>query len=375
MRLGILASEMEGEPTGVGRFLEGLLLGLERSDANAEVSLFFQGRPFRHPLWDGGGGRFRAIFASRPELSPVLWEQVLLSSALSSLDLFFGPAYSLPPRLGCPAMVAIHDLSFELFPEELRFRERWRRRLLARRAARRAARVLTISSHVARDLAGRYRVSPEKVAVLPLAVDWERFAPPAEDRRPSLVSGRYLLFLGSILPRRRLDLLLAAFASISRDEPDLRLVLAGPNRLPDPDELRRWIDRHELAAKVVELGWVPEQQLPPLLARADLSLYLSAYEGYGLPPLESLAAGTAPVVSSGLGFDELWPEYPFRCRSLVASEIESVVRRALESSELRRRAAEQGRRLVRTLSWEACAERFLAEARSVLEETRGGAPR
>ena len=297
VRLGILASEMQGERTGVGRYVEGLLTGLSRTDFDGEAHLFFQGARFEHALWSDP--RFRLSFAGEGDRSAVWWEQLSLPRRLAGagLDVFLGPAYSLPPRLPCPALVALHDLSFEVLPQEFGWRELWRRRLLARSAARRASRVLTLSRAVARQIEERYGVAAQRIDVLPLAVDDAVFAPtpraevieaPSGER----VDGPYVLYLGTILPRRRIDLLVEAFVPIARDRPDLQFVIAGANRLPQPELLHDWVERAGLLERVVDLGWVPERELPALLASAELTFYLSTYEGFGLPPMESLAAGT-----------------------------------------------------------------------------------
>jgi alpha-1,3-rhamnosyl/mannosyltransferase len=370
VRLGIHASEMAGEPTGVGRFVEGLLTGLAATDFDGEVHLFFQGEPFEHALW--ADPRFQRTFARRGGRSAVWWEQVSLPGLIARgprLDVFLGPAYSLPPRLPCPALVALHDLSFEVLPGEFGPRERWRRRFLARRAARRASRVLTLSRAMARSIEERYGVAGDRIDVLPLAVDASAFAAASEGT--GLVAPPYLLYLGSVLPRRRIDLLLEAFASLAREHGDLRLAIGGANRLPRPAALGEQIERLGLRDRVVELGWVPQRDLPALLGGAELSFYLSTYEGFGLPPLESLAAGTPPVVSRGLGLDDLWPDYPFRCQRLDAPEIERVARLALGDAALRRAVAAQGRERVRALTWEACARRFLAAAERAIDADSG----
>jgi glycosyltransferase involved in cell wall biosynthesis len=275
-------------------------------------------------------------------------------------------------------MVALHDLSFEVLPEEFSPRERFRRRLLARRAAARADRVLTLSRQVALQIEERYGVAADRIDVLPLATDPARFGLAAgePERGGELVAGPYLVYLGSVLPRRRIDLVLEAFARIARDREHLRLVIAGANRLPRPAALDEWIDGFGLRQRVVDLGWVAEGDLPRLLAGAELSFYVSTYEGYGLPPIESLAAGTAPVVSGGLGLDELLPDYPFRCLRLEAGEIERVARLALEDPALREEAVARGRDRVRELTWEACAERFLEAAeRAIGSAARSGRDR
>jgi glycosyltransferase involved in cell wall biosynthesis len=366
VRLGILATEMEGERTGVGRFIEGLLTGLVAVDFDGEIHLYFKGDPFEHALFSDP--RIRLSFARRGGSSSVRWEQFALPGRLAraTLDVFLGPAYSLPPALPCPSLVAIHDLSFELFPEEFARRERWRRRWLARRAVGRASRVLTLSHRIASDIEERYAVPADRIDVLPLAVDHALFAAAAE--APPPVERPYLLYLGSVLPRRRVDLLLDAFASVARDRGELRLVIAGRNRLPRPAALGEQVDRLGLGDRVVELGWVPEEALAGLLANAELTCYLSTYEGFGLPPIESLAAGTPPLVSGGLGLDQLWPDYPLRCARLDAQEVERLLRLALDDDALRRDLAAVGREKVSALTWEACARAFLAAAERARRE-------
>ncbi|HRC87054.1 MAG TPA: hypothetical protein PK413_15710, partial [Thermoanaerobaculia bacterium] len=124
MRVGVVAYELEGEATGVGRYLEGLLSGVSPS-ADWMFRLFCHGRPFEHPLFDRPD--VEPQFAGR-EGRPWLWEQIELPELLAqhSLDLVFSPAYSLPGRLREPGVVTLHDLSFERLPGEFGPRERWR---------------------------------------------------------------------------------------------------------------------------------------------------------------------------------------------------------------------------------------------------------
>ena len=130
------------------------------------------------------------------------------------------PGYSLPRGVSGPSLVTVHDLSFEVLPRDFGFRERWRRRFLARRAARSATRVLTDTGRTAAELQRRYGVPEERIAVAPLGVA-PRFgqARLSESRSDAGQSERlsglgvrrpYLLVPGSILARRRLDLVLAA---------------------------------------------------------------------------------------------------------------------------------------------------------------------
>lgn len=381
LAIAVVAYEMEGAATGVGRYLEGVLGGLarspERHDRAIDLTLFMKGDPFAHPLFEASNDtvRVRAVFDRRPGSRPILWEQLRLPTLLRrhDVDLVFSPSYSLPPRLPAPAVVTIHDLSFEHLPEAFPARERWRRRILARRAAKRAARVLADTETIARELRSAYGLEPDKVAVVPLAVD-PRFRPEATPGRdpasgddealaPLGIDSPFLLVLGTVLDRRRIDAVVAAFDRLlaSGGAPEgLTLVIAGRNRLRDPTRLDAWIEGARSTDRIRRLDWVPESALPALYRRAAAAIYLSTYEGFGLPPLEALACGTPAVVSTGLGLDDLWPDYALRLDGFEPARIASTLETALGPAG--HALGREGAARMARLDWRQAADRFLAIA-------------
>lgn len=378
MRIGVVAYEMEGRPTGVGRYLEGLLKGVAGLGHTAdEWLLFFKGKPFEHPLWESlaGGPTVQPVFDNRPHWRPILWEQLRLPKVLrqANLDLLFSPGYSLPKGVDVPMVVTLHDLSFEHLGDEFSFKERWRRRFLARRAAQQATRVLADTQTIASDLATTYGLPPEKIGIVPLGIA-QRFRSrrgitPADDAaRLGVVGVRppYLLALGTIMPRRRTDLVIRAFREIAEQYPKLTLVLGGSNRLRHPRDLDRWIRDSGVAERIVRLDWVPEESLAALYRRSELSIYLSTYEGYGLPPLEALALGTPVLVSPRLALDDLWPGYPLLCPRLDAETVASSLRQALADPEALRQVGHEGRQRLSGLGWEQSSALFLGELRKAM---------
>lgn len=374
--VGVVAYEMEGRRSGVGRYLEGLLRGLQtESPPGWRWTLFFRGEPFDSALFSQDpAATFRAVFDHRPGSRPIAWEQLRLPWILRRhrLDFLFSPAYSLPPFAGVPRMLTLHDLSFERLPEEFGWRERLRRRVLARLAAARATRVLTDTGRVALEISVQYGVPQDRLGVIPLAVDEQFFVStpdqPLPDGLAALgVEPPYVLHLGSILPRRHIDLTLEAFAMVAGDRPNLQLVLAGADRLPDRLWLEPYLNRSPVADRIVRIPWVPEGLLVPLYAHAAVSVYVSSYEGYGLPPLESLAAGTPAVVNTGMALDEIWPDYPFLVERCV-QEVADAMERALDGPGPGFR--EYAHRVLGRLDWQASARRLVEEIRIA----RGTAP-
>lgn len=370
MKVGVIAAEMEGRSTGVGRYLEGMLGGLERWRHGVRWHLFFQGDLHTVPQADGSTviPHFGGHHGSR-----VLWEQFRLPKLMArhEIDVIFGPSYSLPLATRRPAAVTIHDLSFELLPEEFEPRERWRRRLLARWSARRATRVFTDTEKMARLVAECYRVPPDRLAVIPLGVDGGQFSARPSDDDGNVLNGLgvrrpYLLWAGTLLERRLPHQILRAFTALRTTWPELQLVVAGANRMRDPQRLQTWIDELAIGDAVRQLGWVEEASLPPLYRGAELGLYVSQHEGFGIPPLECLACGTPVVVSGGLGMDDRWPDYPFRCEEPSTAAIEKTARKILDDRPRATEVLFDGPPVAELFDWEKSSRRLVAELERIV---------
>ncbi len=365
MKVGVIAAEIEGRATGVGRYLSGLLQGLESWDHGVEWHFFFQGDPpssSRLP-----DGPYHAHH-SHHRGSRVWWEQVLVARRLAEVDLdvVFGPAYTLPFALTAPGVVTIHDLSFEVLPEEFGPRERWRRRLLARRAARIARRVITDTEHMSSLVGARYGIAGDRLAVVPLAVDGGTFTPASRHEDAGIlndlgVGSPYVLLPGTVLERRHPRCVLEAFALVHADHPDLQLVVAGANRMRRSEDLAAWIDDLGLRGAVQLLGWVEDAALAPLYRGAELGIYVSRHEGFGLPPLECLACGTPVIVERGLGLDDVWPDYPFRLRAVDSESIAAAIEGVLEDRSGTYRAMAEAPAAIAGLDWEQSSRRLVAE--------------
>lgn len=357
MRVGVIATELEGQRTGVGRYLEGLLAGALAAEPDLRFVLFLHGAPFEHPLFRDS--RVVPRFAGRSGRAWI-WEQLALArvSAGERLDVLFSPSYALPLMTGLPGVVTIHDLSFERLPEEFGPAERWRRRLTARASAQRAARVLADTPAIARELVEMYALPARKVGVVPLGLDAKFALQPGERARST---NPYWLALGTVLERRHPELVIAAFAREHRRRPALRLVIAGANRLREPADLARWIAASGAAEAIEAPGYVAEDAVVELYRGAELAFYLSSYEGFGLPPLEALACGTPVVVGPGLALDELWPSYPFRVESFDADGLERVLGTLRGRGELLREVGQEGAERMKQLTWKTAGERWLAE--------------
>jgi glycosyltransferase involved in cell wall biosynthesis len=365
MKVAVIAAEMEGHATGVGRYLEGLLSGLRQWNHGVDWHLFFQGAESSSPFQPDGP--FHAHFSDH-QGSRVVWEQTVASRAIAEVgaDVVFGPAYTLPFGLRAPSLVTLHDLSFEVLPQEFGFRERWRRRLLARRAARVADRVLTVSEHMADLLAERYLVARDRISVVPHGIDSDRFSAISRDEDAAHLAELgirkpYLLWAGTVLERRLPRHVLEAFSIARIVNPELVLIIAGANRMRRPERLQRWINEFGLQGAVRELGWVEERALAALYRGAEIGVYVSCHEGFGLPPIECLACGTPVIVSPGLGLDDAWPDYPFRVPELRVEAVAEMMASLLDASGAAAATVADAPAKLSGFDWEQSSRRLVAE--------------
>ena len=213
-------------------------------------------------------------------------------------DVVHGTNFVLPPPgRGAAGIVTVHDLSYLRYPETVsaasaRYRE------LVPKSLRRAALVLADTQAVAEEIVAEYRLPADRVRAIPLGVDPAWFAAadqPLPDPYANRLPERYLLFVGTLEPRKDVATLLAAFRQLRRADPTTPpLVLAGP---------AGWgpaLDTAGLTpADVLQLGYLDTPTLRAVVANAAALCFPSLYEGFGLPPLEALAAGT-PVIASDI---------------------------------------------------------------------------
>jgi glycosyltransferase involved in cell wall biosynthesis len=300
------------------------------------------------PLAADAGIRIAAT-TRRPDLVPAGIEPVRMTNAsqelrngllLPRLLRRLGAAlghfqYVLPLRLPCPAVVTIHDLSFERQPELMKRADRIVFRALVPRAARRAARVLTVSERTRADLRELYGIADERIVVTPNGVD------PAFRPGDTVSQGSFVLAVGAVQERKNP---LAALAAA--EGAGLPLVWAGPAKDAD---LARELERR--GARVT--GYVPQRELAELYRGAACLVQASRYEGFGLPVLEAMASGT-PVVAV--------PEPALR---EVAGDAAVWAEEDDLAEAIRRTVAERGRWVAagleraRLFSWAEAARRTL----------------
>jgi glycosyltransferase involved in cell wall biosynthesis len=237
---------------------------------------------------------------------------------------------------------------------------------------RRARRVICASEFTRGEAIRLGRLDAGKISVVPLGVDPD-WAAGARPRPPG--SAPYLLFIGLVKPHKNLRGLLVAFEAIAAMIPHRLIVVGRHTGLRGVDAGALALARR-LAPRVELVDSVSRAQLADLVSGADLLVQPSLYEGYGLPPLEAMAAGTPVLAAHAGALPEVCGDAALYCDPGSTADIARRIREALGDAPLRARLRERGLRRARGLTWRACAEAtadvLLAAARAA--PARRGAP-
>jgi len=366
LRIGINGRSIFRQLTGVQHYAGGIsraLSALQAADVEFIVFAGREGRRSREPGLTLKAGRFPAGGPSRG----IIWEQALLRrmARKARVDLLFNPANMAPLDPPVPSVVTIHDLAFLLFPRFFsRTFARYYRAAIPR-VARQARAVITDSESARADLVERLRLPEEKVSVVPLGVSPRFKQRPAPEKREEVrrryrLPDRFFLSLSSQEPRKNLARIVRAYRMLPEEitgEYGLVLAGGGGHVFADtdiPTEIRRI-----KTGKAVATGRVPDDDLVAIYHMASSLVYPSLYEGFGLPVLEAMAAGT-PVVTSNRSS---LPEVAGRAAALVDPESVEELAAAMEliatDSGTANLLIERGRKRASEFTWEVSAQKTL----------------
>ncbi len=312
----------------------------------------------------------------------IAWEQWVQPFALrrAHIDLLHALAFAGPLAISIPWVVTVYDLSFVHFPQSFNAANRIYLNWAVRNSLRRADRVIAISENTRRDLIATYGARPDQIAVVYCGID-PAFSPTTDPHAIDQLRARrnlpdkMILFVGTIEPRKNVAGLVRAFAHAKRAARlPHRLVLVGARgwKYAEVDAV---IEQECMQEDVIFAGYVPQDELPMWYRAADLFVYPSRYEGFGLPPLEAMACGT-PVISSNAAS---LPEVVADAAILVAPDDEAALADAIVCAltDDARREQMIARGLVQAakFSWTRAAHETTDIYRTVLAEhsARGSA--
>lgn len=298
----------------------------------------------------------------RPLRAPRFWTHVRLSAEMSfhPPDVLFVPAHTVPFIHPRRSVVTVHGLEFEISPESYSPLERLYMRFVIRFSCRAAETVIAVSENTKRDLIRLYGVPEKRIRVVYEGKPEEESQVASRKSqvadRKSEVDGPYLLFVGRIEERKNVKRIVEAFDILKgRHGIPHRLVLAGKPGY-GYGSVRSAIDSSGFRNDIVETGYVSDERKAELLRSADVFLFPSLYEGFGLPIVEAQAAGVPVVTSDTSSLPEIGGDGALYADPFSVDSIADRVREALSDDGLRSGIIRKGRANAERFSWDACAE-------------------
>ena len=368
MRIGLDGIPLASARTGIGHYTFELSSALATVDTRDEFELIspvpFDSLPFEHLP-----PNLRKVEAAKRKFWWLFGLPLYIRR--QSLALFHGTNYEIPMWNECPTVLSIHDLSLLLYPQthlnNLVRRARFQLPLMARFATK----VITATECVKREIVEHLKVDPAKIAVTPYAPR-RSFRPlpraDTDQTRTRLgIEEPFILFVGTIEPRKNLITLLRAFAEVIQNT-DLRpqLVIAGQKGWL-MDDVSIYVNSESLSDRIVFTGYVSDHDLRALYSSCAVCVYPSLYEGFGFPPLEAMSCGAPVIVSDIPVLQEVIGESAVRVPPLDVQKMAESLVEMLRDEGKRTYFSEAGINRAARFTWEKTAQLTLDVYRDVLD--------
>ncbi len=370
MRITFDLSPAVHQHAGLGRYAHELLTAMVAVDPHNTYDVFY----FDPTGQDRPAAPLDALPARQLRLGAKPWRLGVLAADFAGVgmdrwvragDIFHATEHLLPTLKQSRTVFTVHDLIYQLFPQFHLPLNRWYLTLMMPRFLRRADRIIAISQHTARDVTRLLGIAPERITVIHEGVNpaYRRIKDPASlaaMRQRYGLPDRYILFFGTIEPRKNLVRLLEAYAALFQQAGAWpTLVIAGrPGWLVAPVFER--VKTLGLEAQVRFTDWVAEADIPALMSAAELFVFPSLYEGFGLPPLEAMACGVPVVSSSTSSIPEIVGDAGLLVDPLDTGALTAAMRAALVDADLRAGLRARGLARAAQFTWEATARKTIA---------------
>lgn len=357
---------------GIGEYAYQLLVYFYNLRGNNESSsssfiIYLKDKPLSYMPEEKDWWRYEIVSPRK------LWTQIGLPIHLYTSrpepDIFFTPSHYAPRFAPMPTAIAIMDVSYIHFPELFARRDLYQLTKWTEYSAKRAARIFTISESSKNDIIKTYNVSSERVIVTYPGIK-DAFAVTKENmniiEEKYNISGNYILFVGTLQPRKNIVRLIEAFSKISREEntKDVRLVVVGKKGWLY-EKILEAPQTYAILEKVTFLDFVVDEDLPALYKNALFFILPSLYEGFGLPVLEAMKYGCPVITSDVSSLPEAGGEAALYIDPTDVDDIAKKMLLLINDKKLREEMSKKGYEHIKKFSWEKTAKETL----KVLEET------
>ncbi len=375
MKIGIEAYILEGNRTGVGRVLINILRQWDDFDLPLDIEFILY---FKEEIPNDLGlkkSNFKYKLLKKPLgiKSNALYRHysLYLEATKDKLDILFCPDYVSPIFYFKKTALILHDISYEAMPEIYNWPSIWDKILLkkfSKISAKRAKYIFVVSEYTKKEVLKYYKVDEKKIFVMPLSVD-ESFRIiddqiKIEDfKKRYKIKDKLICYVGSIVNRRHLDNIIKAFEKITIKMPEYQFIISGKNHTSpfiDIDGLTKDVNQKLNREAILKIDFIKDKDLPMLYNISDLTIYLSEYEGFGLPVLESVACGTPVITSPVTSIPEVIGEAGIYVNN--PNDIDEIYKKiyiGLTDKKLRNDLINKGLKQVKKFSWQKTAQKYL----------------
>jgi glycosyltransferase involved in cell wall biosynthesis len=355
LRIGVDAREIQGQMTGIGRYLTGFLK--HASAGSHEYFLYYQQAPESNL-------NYPKIKSRVLNGQKFIWDHILLPKALARdrVDLFFSPYYKRPWFLKCRSVVTVHDLNI-LSKRDYPFWHRLYFRALISRSIKKADIVMTVSNYVKEDIVKTFKLQANKIIVNYNSID-QRFRPEASGDAEAVlakydIDSKYVLYVGNLMPHKNISSLIKAYSQLPVGLKDkYKLVIAGG---------KNWTYKQlfELSGKlgllnhIVFTGFIADEDLACVYREASLFVFPSFMEGFGFPPLEAMACGVPVVAAKGTSLPEVLGDAAILVEAVDLEGLRKAINEVLTNEKLKMRLIDKGLNRIKLFSLNKMAETIL----------------
>lgn len=339
---------------GSGEVCFQLLVELEKIDMKNTYVIYLPEKPTHDLPKESSNWKYKIVKAKK------LWTLTSLNKAVNNdhLDLFFNPTHYSPLFLNCPQVISILDVSYKYFPELFKKKDLYKLSFWGKYSVKKAAHIITISDSSKDDIMKEYRVPEAKISVVPVGIKEikEKNMTKKELVEKYKLQNPYILYVGTLQPRKNLVRLVEAFSKLKEDKTEL--VIVGKKGWQF-EEILSAPEKYGVTDRVHFLQNVANVELPAFYEHAECFILPSLYEGFGLPVLEAMKYGCPVLTSDISSLPEAGggaAEY-FNPKSV--DDITRTLEKVLSNKELREKMIKRGKEHIKNFSWEKSAEEVL----------------
>lgn len=365
MKIGIFTGDHTKNETGIGNYILNLVNQFKLFPDELSI--------IRHPKGYDYSIKNQIIPYTISSAGMMVWSCAVAAQKylISDLDIVHSPTLALfPIKPHDNYVLTVHDIIFKKFPQFLPKGTVRHTNLFFNRNLTLADKIIADSESTKNDLVLEYKVPIDKITVIPVAADQIYHKLPEREilkiKEKYTLFNPFILYVGTIEPRKNITLILKAFAHCQKFLPEYNLVIAGKKGWYY-NEIYHTLSQLHIHEKVIFLGYIPLEDLPGLYNAADLFVYPSLYEGFGIPPLEAMQCGTPVITSNTSSLPEVMGDNGVMINPYKFEDLCDAIKKILLDSKFREFQIQYGHERARQFSWKKTAEMTT----SVYEEVIG----